>query len=118
MRQTGIAEGLLDFLRDRAAFAGDQRRSDAPGRAWEDGRDPPGHLGAQMPQILAPSAFGFHAGDPMSGAKSVADPANSGEIELALEVAPAGQNLGRHRVQHRLEPDTVARVELVAGPRN
>jgi hypothetical protein len=40
--------------------------------------------------------------------------ADSGEIELALKVAPARQDLGRHWVKHRLEADAVAGVELVA----
>ena len=57
VRQTGIAEGLLDLFLYRAAFAGDQRRSDTAGRARKNGRDPPRHLGAQLPQILAPAAF-------------------------------------------------------------
>ena len=59
VRQAGIAEGLLDLFRDGAALAGDQRRSDPAGRAGQHGVDPPRHLGAQMPQILAPAAARF-----------------------------------------------------------
>jgi hypothetical protein len=122
VRQTGIAERLLDLFRDGAALAGDQRRGDPAGRARKHGVDPPRHLGAQMPQMLGPAvaAFGcaLRAGDPPSPAITVADPADPGEIELALEVAPTRQYLGRHRIKHRLEPDMVARVVLVARLRN
>jgi hypothetical protein len=75
------------------ALPGDQRRGDTAGRAREHGIDPPRHLGPQMPQILAPAAPGFGhtfwAGDPASAAKRVADPADPGEVEFALEIAPA-----------------------------
>jgi hypothetical protein len=71
-----------------------------------------------MPQVLAPAAPGFGSTfltrDPVGTAKGVADPADPGEVELALEIAPARQDLWRHRIEHRLEPDMVAGVELVA----
>src|SRR5438105_15250690 len=54
----------------------------------------------------------------MRAAKGVPDPADAGEIKLALEVAPARQNLRGHRIEHRLEADAVAGVELVAAWRN
>ena len=119
VRQAGIPERSLDLLGDRAPLAGDQRRGDPAGRAWEYRVDPPCHLGAQVPQTLGPAASGlgdafFGAGDPAGPAKGVADPANPGEVELALEITPTRQNLRRHRIKHRFEPDPVARVQLVA----
>src|SRR5215472_18620793 len=71
-----------------------------------------------MAQILAPAALGLGSGDPMGGAKAVADAADPGEIELALEIAPARQDLGRHRIEHRLEAYPIAGIELVALLRN
>src|SRR5438105_15398187 len=54
----------------------------------------------------------------MRAAKGVPDPADAGEIKLALEIAPARQKLRGHRIEHRLEADAVAGVELVAAWRN
>ena len=53
-------------------------------------------------------------GDPVGGAQAVADAADAGEIKLALEVARARHDLGRHRIKHRLEADAVAGIELIA----
>jgi hypothetical protein len=75
-----------------------------------------------MPQILGPAAASARrtvdADDPVGAPKGVADPADAGKIELPLEIAAAGQYLWRHRIQHRPEPDMVARIELVARLRN
>jgi hypothetical protein len=116
--QTGITEGLFDLFGNRAALAGNQRRSHAAGRAGKDGGDPPRHFVTKLPPALARPAVALRAGDPMRAAKGVPDPADAGEIKLALKVAPARQNLRGHRIEHRLEADAVARVELVAAWRD
>ena len=121
MRQAGFAKGLLDLLGHRAALAGDQCRGDAAGRAGQHRGDAPRHLGAQAQQPLAPAAAGigaFRAVDPAGRAEAVADPADPGEIELALQVAAARHDLRRHRVEERLQRDLGRRAcsgSLVGG---
>ena len=102
VRETRIAEGLLDLLANRTAFSGNQRRCDAAGRAREDGCDPARHFSAELPQTLAPAAAALGRAGPTRGAKGIANRANPGEIELALEIAAARQDLSRHGVEHSL----------------
>ncbi len=120
MRQAGLAECLLDLLGHRAALAGDHRGGDAAGRAGQRRVDPRRHLGAQPQQPFAPAATSglLGGGDAARRAKAVADPADAGEIEFALHVAPARQQLRRHRVDKSLEADPVARLQRIAGRRD
>ncbi len=54
----------------------------------------------------------------MGGAIGVADPADLGEIGLALQIVTTRQDLPRHRIKHRLHADRVARRERVARRRD
>src|SRR5216683_6210525 len=69
-----------------------------------------------MPTASCPD--GFRLGGTMRRAKGVADPADPGEIKLALKIAAAGQDLRRHGIEHCFEADAIAGIELVAGMRN
>jgi len=116
--QPGFTKGLLDVLSDRAALTGDQGGRHPACRAGEDRSDATRHVSAQLPQFLAPSDVARRVGNPMSSTERVADATDPGEIKLALKIAPAGQDLGRHRVEHRLEADPIAGVQLVTVLRN
>jgi hypothetical protein len=91
VRQSRISESLLDLFGDGAAFAGNQGRGDTARRAGQDRRNAPRHLGAQLPQIFAPSGFVRRPADPVGSTKAVADPIDPGEIEFALDIAAIGQ---------------------------
>jgi hypothetical protein len=113
-----IAKCLLDVFGDGAALAGDQCRGDAAGRTRQHGTDPRRHLGAQPPQRLAPAVLVRRPRQAVRGAVAVADAADPGEVEVALEVAPARQYRRRHRIEPAFEADPVAGFEPVARRRD
>ena len=124
MGQTGVAKRLLVRLGNGTALSGDQGGCDPAGRTGKHRRDAPRHFRAKPLHEFLPAAavgrgaFVLAAGETTCAAEGIADTADLGEVELALEIAPARQDLQRHRMDHGFEADPVARVELVARLRD
>src|SRR6266496_1920036 len=118
MSQTRVAKSLFVHLRNGAALASDQGGCNPAGRTGKYRHDAPRHFRAKPLQEFLPAtavgrrAFSLAADDTTCAAEGIADTADLGEVELALEIAPARQDLQRHRMEHGLEADAVARVEL------
>src|SRR5205807_7642502 len=117
--QPRFAKSLFVGLGNGPALSGDQSGCDPAGRTGKYGCDAPRHFRAQPLHEFLPAAavgrgaFVLAAGKTTCAAVGISDPADLGEVELALEIAPARQDLQRHRMDHGSEADPVARVELV-----
>ena len=92
VRQTGITKCLLHLFRDRAAFSGHRRRSDATGGAGKTAaiRRVTSVRFAGEPRANRLLSSGNSGPVPDGPRQGVPDRADPGEVEFALEVAAAG----------------------------